>query len=370
MTPPFYYTRSELVPLSLPRLERGKALFSCLLPPSVHRLRDLASSWPQDYAGDNPRRLLQTQGELIMINKCDVWNNAVEVMQAFAPYYQKEAVQKIEDAHARDVWFVLLLTRGAEPQPLTLDYYQKINPYSSPLRLAEQIEQALSEGFLEEETPGNYRLSLPGRSALDAFFDTAHAGLSQVPTLPTAEMNRLAQLLANIVKATEVAPKPQQKISLASSRWSDPGNGSPAAVKVDQYITDLLRYRDDAHHAAWQPTGVKGLEWESLTLVWKDEANTAAQLEEKLARRGYSENDYAAALHSLAQRNWLAGQDGQFQLTTEGKRIRDNAEDETDRLFYTGWAVLNKSDLAVLDDLLGDLKELLQKNTEDKAVAV
>ena len=305
-----------------------------------------------------------------MINKKDVWNNAVEAMQGYAPYYQKEAVRAIEDAHARNVWFVLLLARGAEPQPITLDYYQTINPYSSPARLSEQLEQAASEGFLKESDPGSFHLTAAGLSVLDAFFKTAHAGISNAPALPTAEMNRLVEFFASIVAATEVAPAPKNKISLASSRWTDPGEGANATVKVDQYITDLLRYRDDAHTAAWQPSGVNGQQWESLTFIWNEEADTAAQLAENLERRGYSEADYAAALNELAKRDWLSEKNGRYQLTAQGRRIRDEAEIETDRLFYIGWTDLDQEELTELDNLLGELKTLLLENAAAEAVAV
>ena len=303
-----------------------------------------------------------------MIKKQDIWNNAVEVMQAFAPYYQKEAVQKIEEANAFNVWNILLVARGVEPTPLTFDNYQAVNPYIAQTRLVEQMSQAVENGFLIENKAGTYHVAEKGYAVLDAFFSAAQNGLLTAPTLPTAEMNRLAQLLQGIVQATESAPKPLQKLSLAASRWTDPLNGAPAVLKVDQYLTDLQRFRDDAHNAAWQPTGVSGQEWETFTFVWKGDANTAAQLAEKLPRRGFSEDDYAQALNQLARRNWLSQEGDQYQLTPEGKSMRENVEEETDRLFYVGWHVLNNEDLHTLNHLFEDYKLLLAESVPAELV--
>ncbi|MDX1413517.1 MAG: hypothetical protein R3293_04950 [Candidatus Promineifilaceae bacterium] len=304
-----------------------------------------------------------------MIEKADVWNNALEVMQAYTPFYQKEAVQEIADAHAQDVWFALLLARGAEPQLFNLDYLQKINPYGSPSRLSDIIATAAEKKFLRGHESGSYHLTAKGKAVLDSFFDKAHVLLAAAPSLPEAQINTVVSSLAKIVAATESAPEPVDKSTLASSRWTDPKENAQANLRIDQYITDLLRYRDDAHRAAWQPAGLSGIEWETLTFVWNDEAHTASELVEKLERRGYSEADYQAALDRLVTRQWLQRVNGQYQLTAEGRQVREDAEVETDRLFYLGWFALDEHELAALDQLLQELAALLKESVAAEPVA-
>ena len=181
-------------------------------------------------------------------------------------------------------------------------------------------------------------------------------------------MERIADFFAEIVQAAEKAPLPKNKYALASSLWTDPGPNSPVTLRVDQYMTDLHRFREDAHCAAWITTGVSGIEWETLTFVWNDEANNATQLAEKLERRGYSETDYSSALKNLAQRNWLSEIGGVYKLTKEGQRTREEAENETDRLFYAGWGDLEQDELAEINSLLGELKSLLQEHSASEPV--
>ncbi len=304
-----------------------------------------------------------------MFSNVDVWKNAQEAVQAYTPFYQQEAVQKIRDAEAGQYWFALLTAKGLEPAPLTFNDLRAVNPYAAPTRIKELLKKGIKDAFFTETDEGKFRVAEKGNKVLDAFFNTAQKKLLEAPSLSPAEMNRLAQLLGKIVSATEAAPKPAKKFSLAGSRWTDPQNGAPAALMVDQYITDLARYRDDAHIAAWQSSDLNGHEWEALTFVWNDDAHSAEELAEKRENRGYSIQDYAEALHVLAQRGLLLDDGGQYQLTPEGQSLRDQAEEETDRLFYVGWAVLNKDDLKTMNQLLIDLKHVLQEAVEPEPVA-
>ena len=51
-------------------------------------------------------------------------------------------------------------------------------------------------------------------------------------------MTRLADLLAQIIAATEAAPAPARKTHMLISRRTDPGAGAAPAAQIDQYLTD------------------------------------------------------------------------------------------------------------------------------------
>ena len=176
-------------------------------------------------------------------------------------------------------------------------------------------------------------------------------------------MDQLNSLLYRLVEATLAAPEPEEKWAMAYSRWTDPGAGASGSVKTDQYLTDLLRYRDDAHIAAWKPYGVSGHAWEALTFIWRGEASTAEELVEKLPFRAHPVEDYQEALEDLATRGWLVEEAGTYQLTEKGKQIRKEAEEATDRHFFVGWAALSEEELAQLQDLLTRTKESLRAAT-------
>ena len=188
-----------------------------------------------------------------MIDQKQLWTLAEETMRAFAPFY-REAMQKaIQDSGAPDNWFALSLARGSDPAPFTVERNHALYPYTAPDRFAETLEELARLELLERVGEGAYRLTDLGRKAVEDIFEAAHQGLDAVEPLPAGEMDQLNGLLYRIVEATLAAPEPDEKWAIAYSRWTDPGEGASGSVKTDQYLTDLLRYRDDAHIAAWKP---------------------------------------------------------------------------------------------------------------------
>lgn len=303
-----------------------------------------------------------------MTSKAEIWKNAQEVVQAYTPFYQQEAVQEIRDANAINYWFPLLLAHGAEPEPFSKNYFRVVNPFISDQLIGEKIQLAIEDGCLKENPTGEFRLTEQGYHVINAFFQTAYKGLAQAPTLSQAEMNRLSQLLGKLVAAAEAAPEPEHKYALASSRWTEPENDASSTLMVDQFTTDLGRFRDDAHIEAWQQIELLGQEKEVLTYVWKGDAHTAAELAEKLENRGYSEAEYAEALHVLQAKGYLESKEEYFQITPAGKSLRDSIEEETDRLFFSPWSALSEKELQTMNTLLVDLTHVLQKSVEAEAV--
>lgn len=290
-----------------------------------------------------------------------IWNNGTETMNAFAPFYQEAAVAKIREADALDSWFVLLQSAAADPAPLTLDQLSQVTPYAVAGRPAQMIDSALKGGFLSGDDAAGYSLTTRGRSALAAFFDTARDLINNAPVLPDPEMARLAALLQRIVLATEALSLPAQKPNLARSRWTGPAANATATVQVDQTLTDLTLFRDDAHIAAWSAYDIIGRSWETLTFLWRDDAHTATELHEKLAGRGYLAEDYAESLAYLAEKGWAAESADGWQITEAGRSIREEAELETDRIFFAGWDTLNEAELAELGGCLERLSNQLKE---------
>jgi hypothetical protein len=172
-------------------------------------------------------------------------------------------------------------------------------------------------------------------------------------------MEELNRLLRRLVEATLEAPEPEEKWAIAYSRWTDPGEDAPASVLTDQYLTDLIRFRDDAHLAAWKPYAVSGHAWEALTFVWRGEAGTAEELVEKLPYRFRAVEDYREALHDLVARGWVVEESGTYGLTEVGTQTREDAEEATNRLFFAPWACLDGSETARLRELLARMRDAL-----------
>ena len=280
-----------------------------------------------------------------------------EAVQAIDPHYRPAMQQALEEAQliGRD-WALAFIVQGGEPRAMAPAELYAQMPFAAPTRIDADLAGAVERGVLWLDS-GAYRLSERGRAGLVSSFAAVHAALVGYEPLPAADLGRLTDLLERVVRACLAAPEPAAKEALLASRRSEPGPQAALGARIDQYLTDLLRFRDDAHQAAWQPLGVGGLAWELLTLIWRGEANTREALQQQLERRGHATADYDQALSDLAGRGWLAEQDEQFRVTDAGRAVREQAEEQTDRLFYGTWNRLSAAEIDQLRELLTRLRD-------------
>ncbi|MFN2187962.1 MAG: MarR family winged helix-turn-helix transcriptional regulator, partial [Candidatus Promineifilaceae bacterium] len=294
---------------------------------------------------------------------------------AFAPFYQENIVRLNQKFDPPNGWFLLNWVRASEPQSFNLqEMTGVVGPYSAPEATLERFQGLVEHGFADKDEYGALTLTDKGRAIIEGFFDGAHEALSEIEPLNKADMTDLANLLGRLLKAVAKGSEPASKPYLTNSRWTDPGKSAPPSVRIDQFATDLYRFRDDAHIAAWKSYGVSGQVWETLTYVWRDEANTAEELAERLSFRGYSTEDYEAALEKLIIKGWIESVDGKYCVTPAGRRIREEAEEKTDALYFASWSKLSKSERRRLKKLITRLNKKLetlgQKVIWEQALAV
>jgi DNA-binding HxlR family transcriptional regulator len=290
-----------------------------------------------------------------------------QTMQGLGDQYQDAARQVFNETglQAPD-WFVSFIAYAREPEPITLEFYSSLFPYNNPETLKEGLAQTVSRGFLKSGGPAEYRLTVQGRHAMARFFQATAAALSTIEApLPAADLKRLADLLRRVVEAT-ATNGPTIKPRFDASRKTDPGDKAAPLVRIDQYITDLIHYRDDAHNAAWQPIGLEGAARDTFTLVWRGDARTLADVIERTRQRGYAEEVYAAALKTLVQRGWLTEADGLYRTTGEGYKLRIEVEEATDRHHFSGWAALHEDEAEELKQLLVRLRDSLNTSTAQR----
>ena len=294
-----------------------------------------------------------------MQNK-EIWPLVEATTFAFGPFYQLGMSDAIDATGAADIWFPLSLVRGADPAAFDLERFLDLNPYSQPDRQLETLEKLAEMGLLQQEGQRSFRLTQHGREAVERIFTAAHHALAELSPLPATEMEELAPLLSAVVSASLEAVVPEKKWNLRYSRWTDPGEGASQAARIDQYLTDMIRFREDCHIAAWSDHDLTGPALEALTLIWRGEASSTAEITEELAFRSYAESDYAREVDGLADRGWvLASADG-YTITPSGSAARQAIEDETTRLFTSPFATLTPQDQARLESLIQRLNDRLQ----------
>lgn len=287
-----------------------------------------------------------------------LWPLIQNTVQAIAPHYQQATRAALAEAGFEGSdWLVTFMAYGLHPQPLTAEFWASQSPYGSQQRTRQRLVDCAGRGFLEETGESTYQLTERGRNAITGFFSVAGQALSPVAPLPAAGMDRLAHLLQRVVDSIAASFEPAEKHQFYLSRRTDPGPSAAAMTRIDQYATDLVRYRDDAHVAAWRPLSVSGQAWELLTFLWRGEAKNAAEMVEKGPDRGHTAESYAAALEQLIERGWVEpAEEDAYQLTEAGRQVREQAEADTDRLFFGPWAVLTEDEQQTLSDLLEKLK--------------
>ncbi len=257
-------------------------------------------------------------------------------------------------------WSLLLPALLFEPDPISAARLHVRGPYTADHSYDARLARLAGHGMLVSAAEKAYRLTDTGRDMVERIIGTAYSVMDELEPLPAADSERLALLLGRLVDAVMAAPVPPDKWSITLSRRTDPGERASVVVRIDQYLSDLNAYRDDAHLAAWRPHGVSGPAWEAFTLLDRSEAQTLNGLYEKLKWRGHPRKVYEEALRGLIERGWVEQDAEEMGVTAKGRAIRQDAEDATDRHFYGPWVCLNSGEVDELEQLLRRLPDALQ----------
>lgn len=297
------------------------------------------------------------------VSQLTTWMLGLDVVRAIAPSYETAMRAVIKHTGINNNWFTLHLVRGAEPIPFTLTHYHRLYPYASKDYLQSKLDQLTSENFLAKDPLCNYHLTKTGRKAIERTYQMAHREMGKVCALGFQKMQAIADMLQRVIITTLQTPYPFETHALKISRWTDVGEYAPTTTRIDQYLTDLKHFREDAHIASWQHHKISGEVWEALTLIWANEAHTAQKLNEKLAHRGHTQQTYTRALHTLVQRGWVeeCEQFGHYCLTDLGRIIREESECLTDEYFFASWGCLSPNEQQELHLLLLELYHSLQQ---------
>ncbi len=266
----------------------------------------------------------------------------------------------------------LQVARAIEPEAITPERIWRRYPYGTLDGWILPMVTLAERQLLVAQSDGSYQLTPGGRALIRRLLKEFYAGLAGIeksiePTFSTAEVERLASLLNEIVTACFAASL--DRSSLIDSHGLAPhGTAAPTLARIDQALDDLNAFRDDAHLAVWRPLHVAGEAWELFTFLWRGEVKNAEEMVEKAASRGHTLEAYQSALGDLIGRGWVCAtgdtESRAFEVTAAGRQVRDEAEAVTDRNFYAPWQVLNETEVDDLRELLTRLKAALAHITE------
>ncbi|MCB8942271.1 MAG: hypothetical protein H6658_00715 [Ardenticatenaceae bacterium] len=267
-----------------------------------------------------------------------------------------------------DLW-IAQSALSAEPEPMTAVIIHERAPYMNESLVQERLAQSAARGVLTAVGPTGanahaYTLTPKGRHFAQTVPTIVHRAFQTINCHIPPETTRLVDLLQNLVTASLEAPEPTPKAALHRSRFYEPGPQAHILERLRRALNDLTAFRDDAHLASWHLYEISGIAWEAFSHIdgrftYGHPITTTAELVQKLTYRGCDEAAYQRALAHIITRGWLTEADGTYHLTDKGTHIRQTAENETNRLFYTPWT-LDDAQLAELKGLMEIVNQALQ----------
>lgn len=253
-------------------------------------------------------------------------------------------------------WMVLLAALTFEPEDTTPSHLMVRGPYTSSERYLLWLESAADRDFLTKTDKGSFQLSPRGREATQDFIRLAREAMVVENPLNPGESRVLAELLDRLVKeCLSISPPPNTwSITLSSKLMPEIDFRMPF---IEQAFSCLSAYRDDAHLAAWQSSGLSAISMETVTVIWRGQANTLDDLTVKLSNRGHPKKVYADAISQLKANDYISGSRKLLRLTEKGKKFRDRVEANTDQYFFKPWDCLTNNEKEQMAVILNDLRE-------------
>lgn len=246
--------------------------------------------------------------------------------------------------------------------------FMQMFPYGLANVNEERFDSAAQKGYLISNGKGGFIHTEEGLKIAKKLWRAAGDSLADLNPIPSENLQRLFGYFNRLIEAMLAAPEPPSHFYIAHKRdnYGRLGTESPFEDFVVRFGA-LSAYRDDSHIAAWQALGVEGHAWDIFTRLWNTASPASSeQLFEKVAYRGIPIELVVQNLQNLSERGWIESKDGEYQLTAEGRRIREEAEALTDRYFFTPWNCLSESELEDLFNMATQLRDGLMNSNERK----
>lgn len=245
----------------------------------------------------------------------------------------------------------------------TITEFMRMFPYGLASVNEARFDSAAQKGYLISNGKDGYTHTEEGLGIAKKLWRAAGDSLADLKPIPSESLQRLFVHLDRLIESMLATPEPPSHFYIAHKRdnYGRWGTECPLEDFVIRFGA-LSAYRDDSHIAAWQALGVEGHVWDLFTRLWNTASPVSSeQLFEKVAYRGLSIEMVHQDLQNLSERGWVDSKEGAFQLTAEGKRIREEAEALTDTYFFAPWGCLSESEVEELASLASQLRDGLKK---------
>ena len=301
------------------------------------------------------------------MNLNSIWSVLEESFDILGDYGYP-AIDKVADELDLEpgyfTWLAAIWLFGSET--ITTEKYMRMFPYGLARVNDERFASAVRKGYLVSDGKDGYVHTEAGLSVARKMWRVAGDSLADLRPLPNEHLQRLFSYFDRLIEASLSAPEPSAHFYISHKRDNYGRYGTKCPLEdFVVHFGALAAYRDDAHIATWQAHEIEGHAWEILTYLWRsDSAASVEQLFENVGYRGIPIEIYVLDLQKLCERGWVAENADEYQLTAEGKQIREEAEVLTDRYFFTPWTCLSEAEQEDVLSLATQLRDGLQNPKE------
>ena len=256
-------------------------------------------------------------------------------------------------------WVVAIWLFGSES--ITTAKFMRMFPYGLARLNEERFASAAQQGYLRADKESEYSPTDNGLNIARKIWQKAGESLASLQPMPKENLQRLFGYLDQLVEASLVTPEPPSHFYLSHKQKNYRQMGT--VYPLESFIVlfgELAAYRDDMHIGAWQARQIEGHAWDMFDKIYNGNTLTFDELYEKLKRRELPAEIYVQDLRELIKRGWVSETPNEYQITPAGKKIREDVEDETERLFFASWSCLNEKELGDLQNLAKQLHDGLQ----------
>ncbi len=249
-----------------------------------------------------------------------------------------------------------------DTNPFTVVQFMRFFPYGLPQVNEEYLSSAVQQGYLALEGQGVYRATESRRTAVTRLIQAGNEVMAALDPMPKESLQALGNLLARISNTAFESPEPPAHVLIKAKR--DLYRRMDVFATLEGFLAHCLElegYRDDCYIATWSAHHIEGHAWDMLDFLSRGDAVTFADLHSKLSSRGVTEEVHAGDVKELVGRGWVEEGSGVYQITSAGKQVRAEVEEETERLFFAPWSCLNEAELEELSDLATQLRDGLNK---------
>lgn len=307
-----------------------------------------------------PRQPAHEEGDPPIPRDTALWSLMWETVEAIDQHVRPSVLPVLQESGLRQIpgAFIIEFVVKVAPEPAPAERMRYRNPYMRPAFYDEALQRLIAAGYVTSDYVATYQALRDYNLILAA----QHRAVNALDCFDEAAMERLANNLHQALCGAMRQNTPETRCLRDSLRRSSPFDSRPVRYVYDA-IWHLNAFRDDCHLSVWRPLGVDGAAWEFMTFLWQGGVDSPQAMAAAKPHHQRTVAEYAAALDELRRRGWAQQEKGRCWLTHEGQQVRQQAEDETNRLFYAAWTNVSHDAVADLRAILAALKDTLAQQS-------